>query len=59
MAPTLITLGSVAGEPMVLVTPPSPAVATTVTPAATAASLAWRMRSAVSVGEVVRRRTTR
>ena len=37
-APTEITAGSVAGEPMVLNGPASPVETTTVTPAATAAS---------------------
>ena len=58
VAPTLITLGSVAGEPIVLVMPASPELTTTVTPAATAASSASRvMSSAVSGNRSIR--TTR
>ena len=44
-APAEITFGSVAGEPMVLVTPASPLDTVTVTPALTAASLASLVRS--------------
>jgi len=40
VAPTAMTLGSVAGDPMVLWVPASPEATTTVTPAATAASSA-------------------
>ena len=40
MAPTLITAGSVAGDARVPAVPASPLLATTVTPACTAASLA-------------------
>src|SRR5580698_8917426 len=45
-----MTLGSVAGEPIVLVTPASPELTTTVTPAATAASSASRVTSRVVSG---------
>src|ERR1700761_704619 len=44
-APALITCGSVAGDPTVLVTPESPVLVTTVTPAATAWSSAIRVAS--------------
>ena len=40
-APTEMTFGSLAGEPIVLVEPASPDEATTTTPAATAASSNW------------------
>ena len=44
-APAEITSGSVAGEPMVFVTPASPDDTVTVTPAAVAASSAILVRS--------------
>ncbi len=44
-APALITFGSVAGDPIVLVTPASPELTTTVTPAAIASSSAIRVAS--------------
>src|ERR1700691_338787 len=53
VAPTLITLGSAAGEPMVLALPASPALTTTVTPAATAASFASRVTSSAVSGKLV------
>src|SRR5580698_373922 len=52
-APTLMTSGSVAGDPMVLVLPASPALTTTVTPAATAASFASRVTSRAVSGKLV------
>src|SRR3984957_11743160 len=53
VAPTLRTFGSVAGDPIVLVMPPSPLDATTVTPAATAASSAIRVTSAARSGKLL------
>ena len=50
-APTLISLGSVDGDPWVLVTPASPVLTTTVTPAATAASSALRVASCAVSGK--------
>src|SRR5579872_1644705 len=50
-APALMTSGSVAGEPCVFVTPASPVDATTVTPDATAASLANRVTSLLKSGK--------
>ncbi len=52
-APTLIRLASVAGEPIVLVLPPSPVLTTTVTPAATAASSASRVTSSTVSGKLL------
>src|SRR5579863_5756501 len=46
-----MTLGSVAGDPMVLVRPASPELVTTVTPAATAASSASRTTSRAVSGK--------
>ena len=48
-----MTSGSDAGEPMVLVLPASPELTTTVTPAATAASLASRVTSSAVSGKFV------
>lgn len=50
VAPTLMTFGSVAGEPVVLVAPPSPLPSTTVTPEATAALSASSSASRVVSG---------
>ena len=49
VAPAEMTAGSVAGDPMVSVTPASPVDAVTVTPAATAASSASLIRSRLAV----------
>ena len=59
VAPAEITFGSVAGVPIVLVTPASPLETVTVTPAPTAASLAALIRSrlagVVGIGVVAER----
>ncbi len=53
VAPTLMTSGSLAGEPIVLVAPASPELTTTVTPAATAASSASRTTSSEVSGKLL------
>ena len=50
-APALIRFGSVAGEPIVLVTPASPELTTTVTPAETASSSAILIASSAESGK--------